>query len=177
MVEWIRRGRVAWIFDENFVPDRIMGADNVLLFDPEKLKQVAMRDFDPDFTSQIKPGDFFVAGKNYGYGRAHAPVNITLEAFEIGGIIADSFTHSSHDGAINNAFPMVLPCPDISKKVSRWDDLEVNFQTGEVKNLTKGETYQGQGYAPDEVEMVEAGGMVTLMTQRLREREAASLKG
>ena len=58
MVDWMRRGRVGWVFEENFVPDRIMGADSVLLFDAEKLKQVAMKDFDPDFSSVVRPGDF-----------------------------------------------------------------------------------------------------------------------
>ena len=170
MVDWKRKGRVAWIFEPNFVPDRIMGADNVLLFDPEKLKQVAMKDFDENLGTQIQPGDFFVAEKNFGYGRAHAPVNITLEALGIGGIIADSFTHGWYDGAINNAFPMALQCSDVSGKVDQWDELEVDFKTGQVKNLTKGETYQGEGYAPDEIEMLEAGGVVSLMSKRIQEQ-------
>ena len=170
MTEWTRTGRVAWIFEDNFVPDRIMGAENILVFDPERLKTIAMKDFDSEFAASIRPGDFFVAGKNFGYGRAHAPVNIILETFQIGGIIADTFTHNYHEGAINNAFPLVLECSNISKSVNKWDTLEVNFQTGEIKNLTNGAVLQGEGYASDEIDIIEHGGLEAMLTLRLKEK-------
>ena len=34
MADWVRQGRVAWIFEENFVPDDLMGADNLTVEDP-----------------------------------------------------------------------------------------------------------------------------------------------
>ena len=159
MVDWIRQGRVAWIFEENFVPDDLMGADNLTVEDPETLKLLAMKDYETGFSEKVQLGDFFVAKSNYGYARAHAGVNITMQALGVGGIIADSFTAGYPVGAANNAYPMVLTCPGISEKVHRWDHLEVDFKNGVVKNLTTEETIQGIPTPNDVVEMIEAGGL------------------
>jgi len=168
MVDWIRQGRVAWIFDENFVPDDLMGADNLTVEDPETLKKLAMKDYESGFSDKVEVGDFFVAKSNYGYARAHAGVNLTMQSLGIGGIIADSFTSGYPVGAANNAYPMVLTCPGISKKVHRWDRLEVDFKTGVVKNLTTEEVINGVPTPEDVVEKIEAGGLVSEIRKTLQ---------
>ena len=64
-------------------------------------------------------------------------MNILLKTLGIGGIIADSFAENIYTRATTRAYPLVLECPGISRKVSRWDLLEVDFKTGLVKNLTE----------------------------------------
>ena len=56
MADWVRQGRVAWIFEENFVPDDIMGADNLTVEDPEILKDLAMKDYESGFAEKVQPG-------------------------------------------------------------------------------------------------------------------------
>ena len=163
MVDWVRTGRVAWIFEENFVPDDIIAGANLNDEDPEALKALAMKKYDPNFVEQVKPGDFFVGKDNYGYGRSHAGVSITMKALGIGGIVADTFTSGFATGAANRAYPLLLECPGISQKVSRWDLLEVDFKAGLVKNLTTEEIIQGIPTPDDFVEMIEAGGQEVLL--------------
>ena len=167
MVDWVRTGRVAWIFDENFVPDDIIAGANLNDEDPERLIAIAMKTYEPDFAEKVKPGDIFVGKDNYGYARAHVGVNVTLKALGIGGIVADSFAGEFQTRAANRAYPLVLECPGISEKVSRWDLLEVNFKTGLVKNLTKEEVIQGTPPPDDIIEMIEVGGQEPLLKRNL----------
>jgi 3-isopropylmalate/(R)-2-methylmalate dehydratase small subunit len=173
MADWVRQGRVAWIFEENFVPDDLMGADNLTVEDPEILKGLAMKDYESGFAEKVQPGDFFVGKSNYGYARAHAGVNITMKALGIGGIIADSFTLGYPAGAANNAYPLVLTCPGISQKVSRWDLLEVDFKSGVVKNLTTEEIIQGIPTPEDMVRMIEVGGLEADVRRNLEAQKAS----
>ncbi|MBI4233876.1 MAG: 3-isopropylmalate dehydratase [Chloroflexi bacterium] len=168
MVNWVTRGRVAWVFEDSFVPDAIMGADNILVTDPEKLKSLAMKGFEADFVQKVKPGDFFVGGRNYGYARAHAPVSITMQALNLSGVIAESFAPGYLGSSVNNAYPLLLECPGITKKVKRWDELEADFKRGVVRNMTTGETIRGQPLPQDAVELIEAGGLLSILEKKLK---------
>ena len=63
----------------------------------------------------------------------------------------------------NRAYPLVLECPGISEKVSRWDVLEVDFKNRVVKNLTREKTIEGIPTPYDLVEMIETGGQGPLL--------------
>lgn len=165
-MEWVKRGRVAWVFGDHFVPDNIVGGDNVLESDPDKLRKACMKDYDPDFPNQVRQGDFLVGGRNYGYGRSHASVSIALGAVGISGIIAESFARGFLKGHIYSGYP-VLVCKDIANRVQRWDELEVNFKTGEIQNLTRGEKIQGEPLSPVLVEVMEAGGHFSYLQKKL----------
>lgn len=166
-MEWVRRGRVAWIFGDHFVPDEIIGSQ-IQVFDPEKLRKLAMADFEPGFADKVQPGDLFVAGRNYGYGRTHGPVIIAMKTLGIEAVIAESFARGVQRSAVNNAFPLTLACPGITKKVKRWDEVELNLKTGLVKNLTTGDFLQGPPLADDWAEIIEDGGLLANLEKRLK---------
>lgn len=167
MFEWVRRGRVAWIFPDYFDSDGIVGSQ-IQVFDPERLRHLAMGEFDPNFAEKVKPGDFFVGGRRWRSG--HGPVQIAMKALGIAGVIAESFGREFPDGAANSAYPLFLPCPDITKKVNRWEELEVDFKAGLVKKLSSGEVLEGSPMPQDLVEVFEAGGLVALYEKRFTGR-------
>ena len=63
-------------FGDDVNTDEILPARYLNTSDPMELAKHAMEDADPEFVNKVKPGDFIVAGKNFGCGssREHAPV-------------------------------------------------------------------------------------------------------
>jgi 3-isopropylmalate/(R)-2-methylmalate dehydratase small subunit len=101
---------------------------------PELAKHV-LEDADPTFASRVKPGDFVVAGSNFGLGssREHAPLVIKLAG--ISAILAKSVARIFFRNAINLGLPILLCDTD---KINDGDELEVDLATGTVNDTTNG---------------------------------------
>ena len=86
-----------------------------------------------------------VAGFNFGCGssREHAP--IAIKASGISCVIAKSFARIFYRNAINIGLP-ILECGEASERIDDKDEVEINFNTGEIINKTKNETYQAQPF-------------------------------
>jgi len=85
------KGKVAWIFEDNCDVDLIIGIENISQTDPELLKSVCMKSYDPDFVKYVTKGDFVVGGDNFGYGHPHPQAMQSLRLLGIAGVIAQSF--------------------------------------------------------------------------------------
>ena len=159
------KGKV-WKFGENIDTDVIIPARYLNTSDPEELAKHCMEDADPDFSRKIKPGDIIVAGKNFGCGssREHAP--IALKAAGIGCVIAPSFARIFY----RNAFNMVLPifeCDGISGGIRAGDVVEVNADTGEIRDLTTGDVFSAQPIPPFMQELISDGGLIPHVLKNL----------
>jgi len=100
-----------------------------------QLAKHALEDANPTFVSRVKPGDFLVAGKNFGLGssREHAPMVIRMAG--VSAILAKSAARIFFRNAINQGVPVLLCDTD---KISDGDQLEINLTDGIVANLTSG---------------------------------------
>lgn len=154
------RGRIAYIFEEvDFDVDRIIGVQNIKIKDPEKLKEVAMQDLDPDFKNKVQPGDLLVGNLNFGYGHPHYPAMISMRALGISGVISEGFSPGYFSGEITMGFPQV-ECPGILNFVKRWDEVEVVWETAELINHTQGTTMTFNPLAEADRMMLELGGII-----------------
>ncbi len=160
------KGRVAFIFEEiDFDVDQIVGVKNIKIQDVEELASVAMESFEPDFRSQIRAGDLLVGNTNFGYGHPHYPPMIAMRHIGIAGVIAESFSPGYWRGEIAMGFPQIS-CPGIVKMVDRWDELEVDWRTSEVRNLTKKTEIAFEPMSESDMQMLEAGGLVGYLHAR-----------
>jgi 3-isopropylmalate/(R)-2-methylmalate dehydratase small subunit len=118
-----------------------------------------MEDIDKDFVSRVRPGDVMVGGKNFGCGssREHAP--IAIKESGISCVIAATFARIFYRNAINIGLPIV-ECPEASEKINSGDKVSVDFDTGVIKNLTRGETYLGAPFPPFIQGIIAAGGLM-----------------
>lgn len=100
---------------------------------PELAKHV-LEDADPGFASNMKTGDFVVAGQNFGLGssREHAPTIIKLAG--VSAVLAKSFARIFYRNAINVGLPL-LECD--TDKIAEGDDLEVDLATGMIHDRTQ----------------------------------------
>ena len=139
--------------------DVILPARYLALYRPEDLAAHCMEDLDPDFVSKVKPGDYIVAGENFGCGssREHAP--IAIKASGIACVIAASFARIFYRNAINIGLP-ILECPEAASDCQAGDQLEVDLEQGIIRNLTRGQSYQAQVFPPFIREMIDAGGLL-----------------
>jgi len=101
---------------------------------PELAKHV-LEDTIPEFTSRVQPGDFLVAGKNFGLGssREHAPIVIKMSG--ISAILAKSAARIFFRNAINQGMPILLCDTD---RINSGDELEIDLTGGMVIDLTAG---------------------------------------
>ena len=160
------KGRVAFIFEEvDFDVDQIVGVKNIKIQDVEELASVAMESYEPDFRSQIRAGDLLVGNTNFGYGHPHYPPMIAMRHIGIAGVIAESFSPGYWRGEIAMGFPQIS-CPGIVKMVDRWDELEVDWRTSEVRNLTKKTEIAFEPMSESDRQMLEAGGLVGYLHAR-----------
>lgn len=167
------RGRVAFIFDEiNFDVDQIVGVKNIKIKDPVELARVAMGAYDPDFAEHVQPGDILVGNHNFGYGHPHYPPMIAMRHLGIAGVVAESFSPGYWRGEIAMGFPQAQ-CAGITKGVSRWDEIELDWDANVLRNLTRGTELPIKPLAKGDREMLEGGGLIGYLQARsARSREA-----
>jgi 3-isopropylmalate/(R)-2-methylmalate dehydratase small subunit len=159
------KGRVAFVFEEDdFDIDQIVGVKNIKIQDVDELASLAMTSYDPDFAKTVRPGDLVVGGHNFGYGHPHYPPMRALRHLGITGVIAESFSPGYWRGEISMGFPQAS-CPGIRKLVARWDEIEVDWQAGIVRNLTKDAELPFEPLARADTLMLEAGGLVPYLKQ------------
>jgi len=135
-------GNVIKYQQDNIDTDVIIPGTYLKIHDYNELATHAMEGLDPDFPSKVKEGDFIVAGKNFGCGssREHAP--IALSTCGIKAVIATSFARIFYRNSVDGAFLLPIEIDDETyQKISNSDQLEINIEKNEIKNITKNETY------------------------------------
>jgi 3-isopropylmalate/(R)-2-methylmalate dehydratase small subunit len=151
------KGR-AWVFGDSISTDHIAPGRYFHLRTnlPELAKHV-LEDANADFASRMQPGDFVVAGRNFGLGssREHAPRIIKLAG--VSAVLAQSFARIFFRNSINVGLPVL----EIDTSgIDDGDELEVDLEAGTVKNVTKGETLKFAPLPPVMVKILNDGGLV-----------------
>ena len=151
-------GRV-FKYGDNVDTDVIIPARYLNTSDPKELAAHCMEDIDLDFAKKVQEGDIIVANRNFGCGssREHAP--IAIKESGISCVIASTFARIFYRNAINIGLP-ILECDQAVKSIEAGDKLEVNFDTGVIKNLTKNEEYQGEAFPEFMQKIINRNGLI-----------------
>ncbi len=153
-------GNVIKYQQDNIDTDVIIPGTYLKIHDYDELATHAMEGIDPDFPSKVKDGDFIVAGKNFGCGssREHAP--IALSTCGIKAVIATSFARIFYRNSVDGAFLLPIEIDDETyQKISNSDQLEINIEKNEIKNITKNETYTMKPFSEIIAKIITAGGL------------------
>lgn len=146
-------------FGDNVDTDVIIPARYLNTSDHKELASHCMEDIDPDFVNKVKDGDVIVAHENFGCGssREHAP--IAIKASGVSCVIAATFARIFYRNAINIGLP-IIECREASEKISEGDEIEIDFESGVITNLTKNESYQGQAFPEFLINIINKGGLL-----------------
>jgi 3-isopropylmalate/(R)-2-methylmalate dehydratase small subunit len=152
------RGHV-FKYGDNVDTDVIIPARHLNVSDAAELGKHCMEDIDAEFVGRVKEGDIIVAMKNFGCGssREHAP--LAIKAAGVSVVIAETFARIFYRNAINIGLP-IIECAEAAGGIAAGDEVEVDFASGVITNLTKNESYQGQSFPKFMQEIIAAGGLV-----------------
>lgn len=123
-----------------------------------------MEDIDKDFVKNVKKGDIIVVGANFGCGssREHAP--LAIKESGISCVIATTFARIFYRNSINIGLP-ILECREASEKIQAGDEVEVDFDSGEIKDLTLGLTFKAEPFPPFMQAIIAEGGLINYLSK------------
>ena len=152
-------------YGDNVDTDVIIPARHLNTINVKELASHCMEDLDPHFHEKIAPGDIMVAGFNFGCGssREHAPIAIKESGISL--VIAKSFARFFYRNAINIGLA-ILECPAAAAGIDEGNEVTVDYDTGIITNLTKGETYQAEPFPPFIKEMIAKGGLMASLAAK-----------
>ncbi len=157
------KGR-AWKFGDDISTDHIIPGRYYHLRSnlPELAKHV-MEDADPEFAKKIKPGDFVVAGENFGMGSSREHAALVLKIAGISAVIAKSFARIFYRNAINVGLPVLMTDTD---RIETGDELEVDLARGIIKDVTKGIELKAKPMPEIMLKILSEGGLVNYVKRR-----------
>lgn len=154
-------------FGDNIDTDEIIPGPYLKEHDPLKLAKHAMEGADPEFVKKVKPGDFVVAGRNFGCGssREHAP--LALRYSGVKAVLAISFARIFYRNSVDGGHLLPIEIgPDAYEVINEGDELELDLD-GELKDLTTGKSYGIEPIPPLVRRIIEAGGLFSLKPEEL----------
>lgn len=153
-------------YGDNIDTDVIIPARYLNSSDPEELAKHCMEDLDVDFLNKLNKGDIVVADKNFGCGssREHAP--IAIKAAGVSCVIAKSFARIFYRNAVNIGFP-ILECEEAVNDAKTGHELDVDFKTGVIKNLTLDKEYKAQPFPEFMISIMENEGLINTVKKGL----------
>ena len=161
----ITKGR-AWVFSDDVDTDLIYHNKYLAETDPQKMPQFAFEYYPgkEKFAKEVRPGDFVVAGKNFGCGSSREHAVYCLKFAGIPAILAETCSRIYYRNAINNGDP-VLFIKGLSEAIKNGqiedgDELEVELATGTVRDVTSGAEFHGDAVSDLENDIMKAGGLM-----------------
>ncbi len=146
-------------YGSNVDTDVIIPARYLNSTDPKELASHAMEDIDTEFVKKVQPGDVMVGEDNFGCGssREHAPIAIKASGISV--VIANNFARIFFRNALNTGLP-ILESPEAVAGISNGDTVEVDLDTGAIRNVTTGKSFQAKPFPPFMKQLIEVGGLV-----------------
>ncbi len=153
-----------WKLGDNINTDIIIPGRYNVTTDRAQLAKHCLCEVLPEFAQQVQPGDVVVGGHNFGCGssREHAPAAILANNVKV--VIARSFARIFYRNAVNIGLP-VLVSEEAALKTEDGQEVEVDLESGTIRNLTTGQTFQSEPLDPFVARIVKAGGIINLIEQ------------
>ena len=157
----------AIMFGKNIDTDVILPGKYLILVDPNELAKHALEGLDGEFPAKAKGGVILVGGKNFGCGSSREQAPLALKYSGVKCVIAESFARIFFRNAINIGLP-VIECKGISEAVKTGDELEVDFETGKIENLSSGKKFQVEKLPPFILEILSDGGLIENLRRKMK---------
>lgn len=153
------KGRV-WMFGDDINTDLVIPGFAVL-FPREEQPRHCFSANRPGWVDEVRPGDVLIAGRNFGVGSARSIGDVFVQ-LGVAAIVAESFNGLGLRNCVNVGLPCV-PCQGITAAFEEGDIAEVDWVTGEVRNVTKNTMISGSPVPPALQNIVASGGVEALL--------------
>ena len=154
-------GRVWYIKEDNIDTDMIYHNRYLAITDINEMGQYAFDNLKgyENFSKEAQPGDIVLVQKNFGSGSSRQQAVDCFIPLGVQAVIAESFGAIYERNAINAAFPIMAYDSLEGLDLEHFDKIKVNFETGEITNVTKGKTIQGNPFSDVQMEIYQRGGI------------------
>jgi 3-isopropylmalate/(R)-2-methylmalate dehydratase small subunit len=125
-----------WKFGNNINTDLITPGRYNITTDPKELAKACFIEYRPEFRQEVRPGDFVVAGENFGCGSSRETAAVALKHSGIQAVLAKSYARIFFRNSINLGLLCVVTNTDL---IDETDQLELNVEAQKLTNWTKGQ--------------------------------------
>lgn len=151
----------AHVFGDDVNTDYIIsGKYKFKTLDMKELARHCMEDIAPEFTARVQPGDFIVAGINFGCGSSREQAPLVIKHAGVGAVLARSFARIFFRNAINKGLP-VVECDTTG--IQDGDELEVDLEKGKVINMTRNQTLEITPLPGVMMDILKEGGLTAYL--------------
>jgi 3-isopropylmalate/(R)-2-methylmalate dehydratase small subunit len=161
----ILRGRVRAVLGDDIDTDLIYPGRYLNITDREKTAEHLFELVYPDLRPALQPGEFLVAGKNFGCGSSREQAAAALKFAGVGAVLAASFARIFYRNAINLGLPAVV-APRALGECAAGDELELDLVAGEIRNLTRQSAVPAAPLDPRAVELLAEGGLIGYLKRK-----------
>ncbi len=154
-------------FGNNVDTDVILPGKYLILTNSMDLAKHALEGLNPAFPEKAKKGVIVVGGRNFGCGSSREQAPLALKYSGVKCVVAESFARIFFRNSINIGLP-VVECAGISAAVETGDELSVDFDKGEVRNVTKRKTLKGTKLPAFILEILNDGGLIENLQKRMK---------
>jgi len=159
-------GRVAAKLGDNIDTDIIYPGRYLNITDRDKTAEHLFELAYPEIRARIQPGDFIVAGKNFGCGSSREQATAAVKFANVGAVIAVSFARIFYRNSINLGLPLVVVSPDVITNLNAGEELEIGLTEGVAIKCATGERFRSAPLDPRAVELLEAGGLIPYLKRK-----------
>jgi 3-isopropylmalate/(R)-2-methylmalate dehydratase small subunit len=161
-----------WLFGDNINTDLITPGRYNQTTDPKELAKICFIEYRPEFAPKVKPGDFVVAGRNFGCGSSRETAVTSLSNTGIEAIVAKSFARIFYRNCMNQGLLLLIADTD---GIEERDELELDIEGRCLVNKTQG-TKLPVELSPLMLKLREEGGIVAYLKRNGVEALAALAK-
>jgi 3-isopropylmalate/(R)-2-methylmalate dehydratase large subunit len=155
-------GRIWLVQKDNIDTDMIFHNRYLAITDVKEMGQYTFDNLKgyEDFAKKAEPGDFVIAGKNFGSGSSRQQAVDCFISLGISGIVAESFGAIYERNAINAALP-IITCKSISELGAiNGDRIHIDLKTGKIINITSGKSVVAEPFSEVQYEIYTNGSLL-----------------
>ncbi|MCZ6691762.1 MAG: 3-isopropylmalate dehydratase small subunit [Planctomycetota bacterium] len=149
----------AWKFGANVDTDGIIAGRYCATQDPVELAKHLMEDIAPTFRNEVQKGDIIVGGSNFGCGSSREQAPMAIRGAGVSAVIAESFARIFFRNSINIGLP-ILESAEAYQGIESGDEIEIDLEKGEVRNLSKNTTFSAAAYPKNIRDIIAKGGLL-----------------
>jgi len=136
----------------------------------EEMKKYTFSPIQPDFYKTVQEGDIIVAGNNFGCGSSREQATYVVKALGIRFIVSESIARIFFRNCIGlGIYPIISK--GVSKIFEEGDEIEIDFTTGEIKNLKTGKKTSFEPLTGTPLEILESGGILSILKKKIEKEE------
>lgn len=150
--------------------DVIYPGKYILIYDPEEMRKHVFEGLGEEYTQRIKPGDFVVAGRNFGCGSSREQGASSIKAAGVTAVIAESFGRIFFRNAINSGL-LVFTCPEAVRAIRDRNRISVNLKEGNIRT-PDGSFFRFPPIPDFLMDIIESGGLAAHGRKVLTARQA-----